>query len=109
VEKGGYIRGFVDLIFRSGDKFYILDWKSNFIPDGYSRPALEDVMQSHRYHLQASIYVTAVVKWLRSRVPDFDYDRSFGGVFYLFLRGMSPKDPESGVYAFRPTREEAGL
>jgi exodeoxyribonuclease V beta subunit len=41
---------------------------------------------------------------LAVRLPDYDYDAHFGGVAYLFLRGMRPNLPGSGVFFDLPSR-----
>jgi exodeoxyribonuclease V beta subunit len=61
-------------------------------------------MARHGYHLQYLLYLTALHRLLRIRLPDYDYDRHIGGALYLFLRGMRPDAPGSGVYRDRPSR-----
>jgi len=63
-------------------------------------------MDAHHYFLQYHLYVVALHRYLSARLPDYDYDRHFGGVYYLFLRGMSPAHaPGCGVFRDRPARE----
>lgn len=104
----GYLRGFVDLIFRHGDRWYVADYKSNHLGPSaadYSAERLAAAMAAHDYFLQYHLYVLGLVKHLRARVPDFDYKRDFGGVFYLFLRGIAPDHPPGcGVYFDQPPR-----
>ncbi len=108
----GFLRGFIDLVFEHGGRWYIVDWKSNHLGDGaraYGQSALADAMRAHAYPLQASLYTLAVHRWLRRTLRGYDYERSFGGVFYVFLRGAGlepPADrgaPECGVHASRPS------
>jgi exodeoxyribonuclease V beta subunit len=62
-------------------------------------------MAREHYYLQYSLYTLAVHRYLSRRLPDYDYERHFGGVFYLFLRGMDPlSGPEYGVFHDRPER-----
>jgi exodeoxyribonuclease V beta subunit len=87
----GYLKGLVDLIFRADGKHYVLDWKSNKLsgrPDGFGQAELEREMLDHHYVLQYHIYVVATHRFLRSRLSDYSYERHFGGVYYLFTRGM---------------------
>jgi exodeoxyribonuclease V beta subunit len=64
-------------------------------------------MARHRYDLQYLIYTVALDRYLRHRLRDYQYERDFAGVYYLFLRGMRPEHgPRFGVYHDRP---EAGL
>ena len=102
----GYIRGFIDLIFQYENKYYILDWKSNYIEEGYTRDLLNKNILLSNYELQYKIYIIALVTWLKQIKPDFNFERDFGGVYYLYLRGMDPDDPEKGVYYFKPENED---
>jgi exodeoxyribonuclease V beta subunit len=62
-------------------------------------------MRRHRYDLQYLIYTLALHRYLRLRQPRYGYDTHFGGVYYLFLRGMRPRHgPAFGVYADRPDK-----
>ena len=70
----------------------------------YTTEALEDAMNENNYHLQYLIYTVALKKYLESRLPDFDYERDFGGVLYLFVRGMR-KDRNEGVFYAKPSLE----
>jgi exodeoxyribonuclease V beta subunit len=100
----GWLRGFVDLVFGWQGRFYLVDYKSNRLGSrfaDYARPALERAMEEHHYHLQYHLYAVAVDRFLRSRVPGYSHDDGFGGVFYLFLRGMGPGRTE-GLFAARP-------
>jgi len=91
-EKNEAITGAIDLVVHHAGKYYILDWKSNFLPS-YEPDDLEEVMQQHQYHLQAKLYKEALVRWLRL----YDPDPQFGGYFYLFLRGIC-KNQTRGIY-----------
>ncbi len=110
----GYLRGFVDLVFRAGGRFYIVDWKSNHLGDrldDYGPAALDAAMREHAYSLQLSLYTLALHRHLATRVPGYCYDTHFGGVLYLFLRGVNasggPADAPAatGVHATRPPLE----
>lgn len=103
-ERAGYMKGFIDLVFRHGGRWYIVDWKSNRLDD-YQPEALDETMRVHRYDLQLRIYVAALRRALALRQPDLDWERSFGGVFYLFLRGMAPGSP-AGIHFARPALHE---
>lgn len=100
----GMLKGFIDLVFEWQGRWYLLDYKSNHLgmsPADYGRPALERAMREHRYDLQYQLYSLALHRLLALRLPGYDFDRHFGGVFYLFLRGM----PQGGVFHTRPSRE----
>ena len=99
------MNGKIDLFFEHGGKYWIADWKTNWLGRKYStynHAALSSDMIANSYLMQAAIYVLAVDKFLKSRVRDYDYNRHFGGVFYLFVRGMDGKRPDQGVFTMRP-------
>lgn len=103
----GFMKGFMDLVFRFGERFYLVDWKSNFLGsrlDDYAQEALQKAMTEHFYHLQYHLYVVAIHKYLAARLPGYRYDSHFGGVFYLFLRGVDPVGGSAyGIYRHRPS------
>ena len=106
----GYLKGFIDLMFCFQGRYYLVDYKSNYLgdqPQHYTGAALQQSMVEHHYDLQAWIYTLALDQFLRQRLPDYAPQRHLGGVYYLFLRGMGPKtvagaghpsDPCPGVY-----------
>ncbi|WP_299691153.1 exodeoxyribonuclease V subunit beta [Hydrocarboniphaga sp.] len=99
----GYLRGFIDLCFEHRGRWYIADYKSNWLGtrfDDYAVDSLNQAMAEGDYHLQYLLYTLALHRWLTWRVPGYDYEQHFGGVFYLFLRGMDAEG--RGVYTSRP-------
>jgi len=101
----GFLTGKIDLIFPHAGRFYLVDWKSNWLgpePGDYTPDRVFAEMRSAQYLLQYHLYALALDQHLRRRVPGYDYDRDFGGVFYLFVRGVGPERPELGVFADRP-------
>jgi exodeoxyribonuclease V beta subunit len=102
----GYMKGFIDLTFKAKARYYILDYKSNWLgpsPQDYATPRLLQAMAREHYYLQYLIYCTALHRYLGLRVPDYDYEVHFGGVFYLFLRGMGHENaPGCGIFWDRP-------
>jgi len=107
----GMMTGFIDLLFEHNGKYYILDWKSNFLGDqiqDYDQNAVKNAMNENNYHLQYLIYALAVEKFLRSKsLEPFNFDDVFGGVVYLFLRGTRSNE-NSGVFVQGVTAEEVG-
>ena len=102
----GFLKGFIDLVFEHEGRFFVVDYKSNHLgerPGDYHYARLVEAMADHDYILQYHLYVVAVHRWLRARVRDYDYEQHFGGVRYLFLRGMAPSAAGSGVFADRPS------
>lgn len=87
--------GSIDVLFRSEGKAYLLDWKTNRLP-GYDAAAVQEAVAAH-YLLQVKIYTVAVCRFLGLHSQEA-YDAGFGGVLYVFLRGL----PEGGVWSLRP-------
>ncbi|MEY1660778.1 exodeoxyribonuclease V subunit beta [Isoalcanivorax beigongshangi] len=99
----GMLRGFIDLTFEYQGRYYLLDYKSNWLgarTEDYTHSALARAMAEHRYDLQAAIYALALHRHLRLTLPDYDPDQHFGGVLYQFLRGV--EGPARGVWHHRP-------
>jgi exodeoxyribonuclease V beta subunit len=104
----GMMNGLIDLFVEHEGRYYILDWKSNYLGDAledYASDKLTVAMNESNYHLQYLIYCVAVRKYLVSRKLDFDYEQHFGGVYYLFLRGVRAQK-DSGIYHFRPSLDQ---
>ncbi|NWC61739.1 exodeoxyribonuclease V subunit beta [Cedecea sp. P7760] len=101
----GMLKGFIDLVFRWEGRYYLLDYKSNWLGEdssAYTRQAMAQAMQSHRYDLQYQLYTLALHRYLRHRMAGYDYQQHFGGVIYLFLRGVEQGKPEQGIFSTRP-------
>lgn len=103
----GMLKGFIDLLFEYQGRYYILDYKSNYLgPDSssYESQALRDKILSSRYDLQYVIYLVALHKLLQARLgPAYDYETHVGGAVYLFMRGY--QHPNAGAYTERPPRQ----
>jgi exodeoxyribonuclease V beta subunit len=97
----GYLTGFVDLICRYQGKFYVMDYKSNWLGDrasDYGPQALEQAMVEHNYGLQYWLYTLVLHRYLQNAMEGYNFATHLGGVMYLFVRGMEPTLPASGVY-----------
>ena len=104
----GFMRGFIDLVFEADGRYWLADYKSNWLGpalDDYAAQRLPAVIARETYWLQYLIYTVVLHRLLRLRLPDYDYDRHVGGVLYLFLRGMDPaRGAACGVFRDRPAR-----
>lgn len=104
----GYLKGFVDLVFEANGRYYIADYKSNFLGATlahYQRDRLAAAMAAEWYDLQYLLYCVALDRLLSWRLKGYDYERHFGGIYYLFLRGMrADAPPAQGVFFDRPAR-----
>ena len=95
-------KGFIDLVFEHEGRYYVVDYKSNWLgadEQAYTFEAMNAAVASHRYDLQYVLYVLALHRHLRLRLVDYDYDTHMGGALYLFLRA-----PGAGQYLARPER-----
>ena len=98
------LTGFIDLIVRQNGKYFILDYKSNYLGDtaeDYEHEKLKLEIEHAGYDLQYHLYTAALVKYLRKRMPEFDYEKHFGGVAYLFIRGMKA-GLSDGIWFHKP-------
>ncbi|QGW63492.1 exodeoxyribonuclease V subunit beta [Lysobacter soli] len=101
----GLMTGKIDLVYAHGDRYFVLDYKSNRLP-AYDRASLSAAMDDSEYTLQALLYSLALHRWLRFRLGEaYDYDAHFGGIRYLFCRGLdAAREDSPGVHAWRPSR-----
>ncbi len=102
----GYLSGFIDLVFEHEGRYYILDWKSNHLGNtaaDYGGQSVANAMAENAYHLQYLLYAVALDRYLARRINGYRYDTHFGGVIYLFVRGVRPDwrnadDSPTGVF-----------
>ncbi len=103
---GGFLMGYVDMLFCRGDRYYLLDWKSNYLGnrrEDYNADRLAEIMVSEQYILQYCLYTVATNRYLQLHRPDYSYEGNFGGVFYVFIRAADADgDPGYGIYHDRP-------
>lgn len=88
--KPGFLKGVIDLFFKHEDKYYLVDWKSNWLgpsQDSYGQQSLKEAMHTNSYDIQAAVYMRAMKRYLQL----FDsrpFKHVFGGTYYIFLRGV---------------------
>jgi len=103
----GFLRGYIDLVVEHRQRWYVVDYKSNWLgpePDDYAPGALAASMHAGGYTLQSLIYLVGLHRYLATRLPHYDYERHLGGAFYLFVRGIDPTAGlRRGVYFDRPS------
>lgn len=110
-ELEGIMNGKIDLFFEHQGKYYILDWKSNYLGNSvadYDAAGLAAAMNENNYHLQYFIYTVAVKKYLESRIPGFNYEKQFGGVIYCFVRGVRNVSGQ-GIFTTKPDLKKIKL
>jgi exodeoxyribonuclease V beta subunit len=98
----GMLIGFMDMVLEHEGRYFVLDYKSNRLAS-YEPLQMQQAILAHRYDVQYTLYVLALHRLLKSRIPDYEYDRHIGGAVYLFLRGID--QPGAGVFFDRPPRE----
>ena len=101
----GMLKGFIDLVFEHEGRYYVADYKSNWLGRdnaAYTSDALRRVILHARYDLQYVLYIFALHRLLKVRLPDYDYDRHIGSAVYVFLRGLHA--PGQGLHFERPPR-----
>jgi exodeoxyribonuclease V beta subunit len=105
----GMLKGFMDMVFEHGGRYYLVDWKSNHLGhrvEAYGAAELKGAMDANLYSLQYLLYTVALNRYLSLRVGDYSYQTHFGGVLYLFLRGMDRERGEQfGVFRDTPSQE----
>lgn len=100
----GLLTGKIDLLYRHDGKLFVLDYKSNRLPD-YGEESLRRAIRAREYDLQYLLYTVAVHRWLRRRLPGYTYERHVGGVRYVFSRGLDPEHPDIGIFRDHPEAE----
>lgn len=98
----GMLKGFIDLVFEHQGRWYVADYKSNWLgrdATAYTADAMRASVLHSRYELQYAIYTLALHRQLTARLPGYDYERHMGGVLYLYLRGVD--EAGHGVHAER--------
>ena len=102
----GFLKGYIDLVFEHSGRFYVVDYKTNHLgdfSDEYHPARLAEAMTDSHYFLQYHLYSLAVDRFLSRFHPGYDYESGFGGVYYLFIKGMRP-DATTGVFFEKPPR-----
>ena len=102
--KKGILNGVIDLVFEYDGKYYIVDWKTNWLGASdadYAPDRVRTAMGNAGYILQSYLYSAALLGMLRQRHMDYS---AFGGVYYLFLRGLK-RETKNGIWFDKPPRE----
>jgi len=118
VASRGFLTGSIDLVFRCGERWWVADWKSNWLgerdasgqplacgPAHYGREAMAALMAANHYPLQAHLYLVALHRYLLWRLPGYEPARHLGGYAYVFLRGTpgpTEVDPVPGMLVEQP-------
>ena len=101
----GMLKGYMDLVLEQGGRYYVVDYKSNWLgvdSTAYTRDAMQAAVLQHRYEVQYVLYTYALHRLLQQRLPGYDYERDVGGVLYWFLRGVDAEG--GGMFTDKPPR-----
>ncbi len=104
----GYLNGVIDLIFLYKEKFYIVDYKSNWLGYSYSdynKNNLLKIMSFNRYDIQYQIYSLVLHNYLKLNLLNYSYNKNFGGIYYIFIRGLflnKYNKTENGIFFVKP-------
>ncbi len=104
----GFLKGFIDLVFMRNNRYFIIDWKSNYLGNhhaAYGHDSMLESMVQSGYILQYHLYCLALHRYLGSRIDDYNYEQHFGGVFYVYLRGVTKENNKTGLFWDRPPKE----
>lgn len=102
----GLLKGFIDLVAEHEGRYYVIDWKSNRLgrqTEDYTEEAMLKQLLSHRYDLQYVLYLLALHRLLKARLPNYDYDQHIGGAVYVFLRGTQHPHTQ-GLFCDKPPK-----
>ncbi|WP_315125159.1 exodeoxyribonuclease V subunit beta [Comamonas antarctica] len=101
----GMLMGFADLVFAHEGRYWVLDYKTNYLgrdAAAYDERALCEAMAAHRYDVQAALYLLALHRLLQSRLGDaYDPRQQLGGALYFFVRGID--GPAQGMHVVPPS------
>ena len=105
----GAMNGSIDAVFKvdvdDHSRFVVADYKSDRLHHdnaadplaAYTPDRLAHAMTTRGYMLQALVYSVALHRFLRWRLGDtYDFTTHFGGVAYMFVRGMAGDTDQSG-------------
>lgn len=109
----GFMNGSLDLVSKfetdKGPKFFMIDYKSNYLGNSFSCYSQENILKSifeSRYDVQILFYSLALYRFLKNTLHNFSYEKDFGGVMYLYLRGMNSFDTvSSGQFFVKPSEK----
>ncbi|WP_068269555.1 UvrD-helicase domain-containing protein [Aldersonia kunmingensis] len=103
----GFLTGSIDAVLRvPGPSFLVVDYKTNRLGTGdltvahYTQERMAEEMMRAHYPLQALIYLVALHRYLRWRMPAYRPEVHLGGARYLFVRGMVGPDTPAGAGVF---------
>ncbi len=102
----GFLKGYLDLLFRHDGLYYVVDWKSNRLDghaDDFTEGGVRAEMAKHHYFLQYLLYSAVLHRFLKETMgAEYSWEGNFGGIRYVFLRGVAA-GAEAAVFSDRPS------
>lgn len=101
----GILKGSIDLVFIWKKRYYIIDYKSNYLGDDQNSYSLKNIKKEiikSRYDLQYQIYAVALHQYLNKKIKKYKYENNFGGIFYMFLRGIGHNIKHNSIFYIKP-------
>ncbi len=105
----GFLNGVIDLLFVYNNKYYIVDYKTNWLGDNYLdyiNKKLYKTMKLYRYDIQYQLYTLALHNYLQLNIKKYHYNDNFGGIYYIFLRGLlldNNNNSVTGIFYTKPS------
>lgn len=97
--------GFIDLMFRVGTYYAILDWKSDNLSETFENYDTKESLKGQvddRYAIQRVLYSYCLINWLcmmyKNETKEEIFKNHFGGIYYVFIKG-TVKGYGNGIYS----------
>ncbi|CAL4322565.1 exodeoxyribonuclease V subunit beta [Buchnera aphidicola] len=98
----GIFTGSIDLIFKWKEKYYIADYKSDWLGKNakfYTYKNLKKIVFKKKYYFQYYLYSVVIHRFLKKKIKNYNFKNNFGGIFYFFVRGISmKKTSKKGIF-----------
>ena len=97
-----FLKGVIDMIFSFQGKYYIIDWKTNYLGNTekcYAQDKLHKNIVQEKYFLQAFIYNIALFQYLSYKYGEVKAKEKYGATFYVYLRGI--ESDSFGIYSIK--------
>ncbi len=105
----GFLNGIIDLIFVYNNKYYIVDYKSNWLGNDYifykKKYIYKDILYN-KYYIQYYIYSLALNNYLKLNLLNYNYNIHFGGIYYIYIRGLNINvdlNSYTGIFYIKPS------
>nr|BET44737.1 MAG: exodeoxyribonuclease V subunit beta [Candidatus Aschnera chinzeii] len=97
----GLLNGYIDALILWKSKYYIIDYKSNWLGENelfYNQTNIKNSIIKHRYDIQYQLYTLAIHRHLKNKLIFYNYQQHFGGIIYIYIRGINIDNPGYSIY-----------